>query len=479
MTDGSRFYIDGQWVEPVHPGDEIVVVNPATEEEAARVAAASSADVESAVQAAHRAFASYSQTTREERLELLTRLREAYKRRIPEIAAAMTTEVGIPRGLAEGGQVLAGARHLKEAMEALRDYPLTEDWGTTRIVREPVGVCALLAPWNWPMNQVTCKVGPALAAGCTMVLKPSQLSPLSTLLFAEAADEAGLPPGVFNMLNGAGAALGDAFSTHPLVDMVSITGSTAVGASVAAAAAPSIKRVSQELGGKSANIVFGDVNVEKVVASGTLGCMHNSGQTCNAPTRMLVAQEIYGEAVEVAARAAEGVVVGDPQDQATFMGPVAGRKQFETVRGYIETGVAEGARLVAGGLERPDGLGRGFFIRPTVFADVTPDMRIFQEEIFGPVLCITPFRDEAHAVELANATEFGLSGYVQSADVERARRVAGRMRTGMVHVNGAPTDGRAPFGGYKQSGNGREWGRFGLEEYLEVKAVMGWEPRAR
>ena len=478
MTDGSRFYIDGQWVEPAHPGNEIVVVDPATEEEAARVAAASSADVESAVQAAHRAFDGFSQTTREERIELLTALREAYKKRIPEIAAAMTTEVGIPRGLAEGGQVLAGARHLKEAMEALRDYPLHEQWGTTAIVREPVGVCALLAPWNWPMNQVTGKVGPALAAGCTMVLKPSQLSPLSALLFAEAVDEAGIPAGVFNMINGAGAALGDAFATHPLVDMVSLTGSTAVGGVVGAAAAPSIKRVSLELGGKSANIVFGDVNVQKVVASGTLGCMHNSGQTCNAPTRMLVAQEIYDEAVEVAARTAAAVAVGDPLDQATFMGPVAGRKQFDTVRGYIQIGVDEGARLVAGGLERPDGLGKGFFVRPTVFADVTPDMRVFQEEIFGPVLCITPFRDEAHAIELANATVFGLSGYVQSADVERARRVAGRMRTGMVHLNGAPTDGRAPFGGYRQSGNGREWGRFGLEDFLEVKSVMGWEPRA-
>ena len=479
MTDGSRFYIDGRWVEPVQPGNEIVVVNPATEEEAARVAAASSADVESAVLAAHKAFESYSRTTREERLELVTAVREAYKKRIPQIAEAMMTEVGIPRGLAEGGQVLAGARHLKEAADALRDYPLEQDWGSTRVVREPVGVCALLAPWNWPMNQVTCKVGPALAAGCTMVLKPSQLSPLSALLFTEAVDEAGVPAGVFNMINGAGAALGDAFATHPLVDMVSLTGSTAVGGVVGATAASSIKRVSLELGGKSANIVFGDVNVEKVVRSGTLGVMHNSGQTCNAPTRMLVAQEIYAEAVEVAARAAESVAVGDPRDPATFMGPVAGRKQFETVRRYIQIGLDEGARLLAGGLERPDGLDKGFFVRPTVFADVKPDMRIFQEEIFGPVLCITPFRDEAHAIELANATVYGLSGYVQSADAERARRVAGRMRTGMVHLNGAPTDGAAPFGGYRQSGNGREWGRFGLEDYLEVKAVMGWQPQAR
>jgi aldehyde dehydrogenase (NAD+) len=474
VTDGSRFYIDGQWVEPAHPGDTIAVVNPATEEEAGRIAAASPDDVDAAVQAAHRAFQSWSQTTREERLELLTALREAYKKRIPQIAEAMTTEVGIPKGLAEGGQVLAGARHLKVALEALRDYPLEQDRGTTRIRREPVGVCALLAPWNWPMNQVTCKVGPALAAGCTMVLKPSQLSPLSALLFAEAVDEAGYPAGVFNMVNGAGAALGEAFATHPLVDMVSLTGSTAVGGVVGAAAAPSIKRVSLELGGKSANVVFGDVNVEKVVRSGVFGVMHNSGQTCNAPTRMLVAQEIYDEAIEVAARAADSIAVGDPTDAATFMGPVAGRKQFDTVRGYIQIGMDEGARLVAGGLERPDGLDRGFFVRPTVFADVTPGMRVFQEEIFGPVLCMTPFRDEAHAVELANATQYGLSGYVQSADIERARRVAARMRTGMVHLNGAPTDASAPFGGYRQSGNGREWGVFGLEDYLEVKSVMGW-----
>ena len=280
------------------------------------------------------------------------------------------------------------------------------------------------------------------------------------------------------MLNGAGAALGDAFATHPLVDMVSLTGSTAVGGVVGAAAAPSIKRVSLELGGKSANLLFGDVNVEKVVRSGVVGVMHNSGQTCNAPTRMLVAQEIYDEAVEVAARAADDVAVGDPTDAATFMGPVAGRKQFDTVRDYIRVGIDEGARLIAGGLERPDGLDKGFFVRPTVFADVTPGMRVFQEEIFGPVPVMTPFRDEAHAIELANATEYGLSGYVQSRDVERARRVASRMRTGMVHLNGAPTDASAPFGGYRKSGNGREWGVFGLEDYLEVKSVMGWEPRA-
>jgi len=474
----SRFYIDGRWVEPVHPGDEISVVDPATEEEVARVAAASAADVESAVQAAHRAFDAYAQTSREERLDLLTALREAYKKRIPQLAEAMMTEVGIPRGLAGRGQVLAGARHLKEAIDALRDYRFEEDWGTTRVRREPVGVCALLAPWNWPMNQVTCKVGPALAAGCTMVLKPSQLSPLSALVFAEAVDEAGYPAGVFNMVNGAGAALGDTFATHPLIDMISLTGSTAVGGVVGAAAAPSIKRVSLELGGKSANLVFEDVDVARSVSRGVHECMHNSGQSCNAPTRMLVAEEIYDEAIRVAARVVGELVVGDPKDPATFMGPVAGRKQYETVRDHIQSGMDEGARLVAGGLERPDGLDRGFYVRPTVFADVTPEMRIFREEIFGPVLCMTPFRDEDHAVELADASDYGLSGYVQSADLERARRVAGRLRTGMVHLNGAPTDASAPFGGYKQSGNGREWGRFGLEEYLEVKAIMGYTTAA-
>ena len=477
MKRQSQFYIGGRWVDPVGPGETITVIDPSTEVEVAQVAAASAADVDAAVRAAHAAFASYGRASREERLELLARVLEAYRRRMPEIAAAMTTEVGIPRGLAQGGQVMAGVGHLQRAIEVLADYPLEQDWGSTRIVREPVGVCALLAPWNWPMNQVTAKVAPSLAAGCTMVLKPSQLAPLSALLFAEAVDEAGVPAGVFNMINGAGASLGDALAGHPLVDMVSITGSTEVGGSVARAAAPGIKRVSQELGGKSANIVFEDVDVDRVVAQGVLGCMHNSGQTCNAPTRMLVAETVYERAVAVAARTAAGVAVGDPRDPATFMGPVAGRRRYETVRSYIEAGLTEEARLVAGGLDRPAGLERGFFVQPTVFADVTPDMRIFREEIFGPVLCMLPFRDEEHAVELANATEFGLSGYVQSADAERARRVAGGLRTGMVHLNGAPTDGRAPFGGYKKSGNGREWGRFGVEDFLEVKAIMGYGER--
>ena len=475
MGNESKLYIDGRWVDPIEPGRWITVVDPATEEEVGRVAAASEADVDAAVQAAHRAFPSYSQSSREDRLALLESLLEGYKRRLPEIAAAMTAEVGIPKTFSEKVQARIGEWHLETAIKVLKDYSFEEDWGTTRIIREPIGVCSLISPWNWPMNQVIVKVAPALAAGCTMVLKPSQCSPLSTLLLAEAMHEAGVPAGVFNLLNGPGSSLGDALAVHPLVDMVSVTASTKVGAAVARAAAGSIKRVSQELGGKSAYVVFEDVDLEKVIAAGVRACMRNSGQSCNAPTRMLVARAVYDEAVAIAARTADELLVGDPRDPDTFMGPVAGKKQYETVRGFIESGLKEGARLVAGGLERPQGLERGYFVKPTVFADVTNSMRIARQEIFGPVLSVIPFEDEDEAVAITNDSDYGLSGYVSSGDLERARRVARRMRTGMVHLNGASTDMHAPFGGYKKSGNGREWGRFGLEDYLEVKAVMGYQ----
>lgn len=476
MGDGTRFYIDGQWVEPLEPGPLISVVDPATEEEIARVASAGPADVEAAVGAAHSAFATFSQTSREERTAMLTDLLAAYKKRLPELAATMTAEVGIPKTFSERVQARIGEWHLEAALRVLAEYRFEEDWGTTRIMREPIGVCALIAPWNWPMNQVIVKVAPALAAGCTMVLKPSQLSPLSALLLAEAVEEAGIPAGVFNLLNGPGSSLGSALASHPLVDMVSVTASTEVGAAVAREAAGTIKRVSQELGGKSANIVFDDVRLEKVVTGAVRACMRNSGQSCNAPTRLLVQGSLYEEAVTIAARVADELAVGDPTDADTFMGPVAGKRQYETVRAYIQAGLDGGARLVAGGLERPPGLERGYYVKPTVFVDVESDMRIAREEIFGPVLCMAGFKDEDEAVAIANDSDLGLSGYVHSADLERARRVARRLRTGMVHLNGANTDLAAPFGGYKRSGNGREWGRFGLEEYLEVKAVMGYRP---
>jgi aldehyde dehydrogenase (NAD+) len=472
----TQFYIDGRWVDPIDPGRWLSVIDPATEEEVAQVASGSEADIDSAVSAAHCAFESFSRTSRADRLELLENLLAAYRRRLTEIAAAMTAEVGIPKTFSEGVQAKMGERHVQTTFNVLTSYPFEEDWGTTRIVREPIGVCALISPWNWPMNQVMVKVAPALAAGCTMVLKPSQHSPLSALLVADAVHEAKIPAGVFNLVNGPGSLLGSTLAAHPLVDMVSITGSTEVGATVARAAAPSIKRVSQELGGKSAYIVFEDVDLEKVISGGVRACMRNSGQSCNAPTRMLVAMSVYEQAMAIAARTAAALTVGDPRDPDVFMGPVAGQKQYDIVQSYIKAGQAEGARLVTGGPGRPDGLGRGFFVKPTIFANVQNSMRIAREEIFGPVLCMIPFKNEEDAVTIANDSDFGLSCYVNSADLERARRVARRVRTGMVHLNGVSTDMAAPFGGYKKSGNGREWGRFGIDEYVEVKAVMGYRP---
>jgi aldehyde dehydrogenase (NAD+) len=469
-----RFYVDGRWVDPVEPCDH-TVVDPATEEPAGVISLGGARDVDRAVAAARRAFEGWSRTAPAERRALLERILAAYRAREAEVARAITAEMGAPAGLAAKGQAPMGSGHLATMIEVLRAFPFEERLGTTRVLLEPAGVCGLITPWNWPINQVACKVVPALAAGCTMVLKPSELAPFSAVLWTEILDQAGVPAGVFNLVNGLGPAAGAALATHPDVDMVSFTGSVRAGSEVARNAAPSVKRVHQELGGKSPNLLLDDADLERAVKAGALGVFRNSGQSCNAPTRMLAPASRLEEVEAIARRTAEGMVVGDPRSERTTMGPLVSRAQLDRVQGYIQTGIAEGARLVAGGPGRPEGLERGFFARPTVFSGVRNDMAIAREEIFGPVLCILPYRDEEEAIRIANDTPYGLSAFVWSQDRERARRVAARIRAGMVHVNGAPADLAAPFGGYKQSGNGREWGAHGLREFLEVKAVMGFD----
>jgi aldehyde dehydrogenase (NAD+) len=471
MKECLKFYINGEWVEPVTP-KTLDVINPATEEPIGRINLGSAADVDKAVNAARIAFETFGRTTREERIALLERIIEAYSARLAEIAETISAEMGAPMWLAKGAQAPAGVAHLKQALEVLKAYNFVQSKGTIRIIREPVGVCGLITPWNWPLNQIACKVAPALAAGCTMVLKPSEVAPLNAILFTEVLHAAGLPKGVFNLVNGDGPTVGAAIAAHPGIDMVSFTGSTRAGVQVAKAAADTVKRVAQELGGKSANIILDDADLKASVEGGVQRCFQNSGQSCNAPTRMLVPRARHAEAVAIAKAAAERVAVGDP-GQKGALGPVANRNQFEKIQRLIETGIKEGAELITGGAGRPQGLERGYYIRPTVFANVRNDMTIAREEIFGPVLSILPYENEDDAVRIANDTVYGLSGYVSSSDAQRALKVASRLRTGNVHVNGAGIDYSAPFGGYKQSGNGREWGEFGFEEFLEVKAIMG------
>jgi len=475
MKECLKFYIDGQWVDPVTP-KTLDVINPATEEPCAKISMGSAADVDKAVTAARAAFESFSQTTREERLELLNNIAEAFKKRYDDVAQAISMEMGAPMTLATKAQAATGIGHLKSTMKVLKDYPFEEVRGTTMLRHEPVGVCGLITPWNWPINQITCKVAPALAAGCTMVLKPSEVAPVNAYLFAEILHDAGVPAGVFNLINGDGPSVGEAMSSHPGIDMMSFTGSTRAGIAVAKASADTVKRVAQELGGKSANIILEDADFSKAVSRGVMACMNNSGQSCNAPTRMLVPQLKMDEAIEVARTAAEKVKVGEPSDESTTIGPVVSEVQFNKIQALIEKGIEEGATLVTGGTGRPEGMNRGYYVRPTVFANVTNDMTIAREEIFGPVLSILGYADEEDAVKIANDTVYGLSGYVSSNDLEHAGKVAARLRTGNVHINNAMADVAAPFGGYKQSGNGREWGAFGFEEFLEVKAVMGAVP---
>jgi aldehyde dehydrogenase (NAD+) len=472
MKECLNFYIDGRWVPPA-THKTLDVIDPSTEEAIGRISLGSAADVDYAVAAARRAFETYSRTSREDRIALLERVMAAYQARLGDLADTISHEMGAPMWLATAAQAPSGLAHLAQTLELLRAYPFVENKGTTRLLKEPVGVCGFITPWNWPVNQIMCKVAPALAAGCTMVLKPSEIAPLSGIIVAEILDAAGVPAGVFNLVNGDGTTVGAAIASHPGIDMVSFTGSTRAGVQVAKAAADTVKRVAQELGGKSANIILDDADLQRAVQGGVRSCFTNSGQSCNAPTRMLVPRSRHAEAVAIAKAAAESVKVGDPRTEGTTIGPVVSRAQFDKIQGLIEAGIKEGAELVTGGAGRPAGLTRGYYVRPTVFANVCNEMRIAREEVFGPVLAILPYDNEEEAIRIANDTPYGLSGYVASGDPEHALRVAARLRTGNVHLNGAGPDFAAPFGGYKQSGNGREWGEHGFEEFLEVKAIMG------
>jgi len=474
MREMLQFYIDGQWVDPVTP-NPFDVINPATEEAFARISLGSREDVDKAVAAAVNAAESYASSTREERMALLQSILDVFAKRQDEVATAIMQEMGAPWKLARHAQAPSGPQHIAAALQALETFKFEEQHGTTNIVKEPIGPCALITPWNWPTNQIACKLAPALAAGCTMVLKPSKIAPLDAMIFAEILDEAGVPAGVFNLVNGAGSTVGSALSSHPDIAMVSFTGSTRAGVAVAQNAAPSVKRVSQELGGKSANIILDDADLQQAVSSGAASCFQNTGQSCNAPTRMLVPRTMIDEAAGIARATAEAIIVGDPEAEGTQMGPLISEQHWHKVQGLIQAGIDEGAELVAGGTGRPEGLEKGYYVKATVFSGVNNDMTIAREEIFGPVLSIIPYGDDEEAIRIANETPYGLSGYVSSSNIERARSVARRLRTGMVHINGASLDSMAPFGGYKMSGNGREWGPHGIEEFLELKSMYGFE----
>ena len=471
MSNNKKFYINGEWVEP--SGSETLdVINPATEEVIATIALGNNNDVDAAVAAAQKAFETFSQTTVEERLELLNKITEIIGARSEDLASAITSEMGAPNGLAKAAQAGTGLFHFATTAGILANFSFEEELGKSLIVKEPVGVVGMITPWNWPINQIACKVAPALAAGCTMVLKPTEVAPLNAIIFAEIMDEAGVPPGVFNLVNGDGPTVGAYLSGHPGVDMMSFTGSTRAGIEVAKNAAPTVKRVAQELGGKSANIILDDANLEEAVGRDAFGMCMNSGQSCNAGTRMLVPNSKMEEAKAIAKASMEAVSVGDPESDGTTIGPVVSETQWNKIQGLIQSGIEQGAELICGGLGRPDGLEKGYYVKPTLFANVTNDMQIAQEEIFGPVLVLIGYGDDDEAISIANDTVYGLAGYI-SGSHDRAVQVARRIRTGNMHVNGAGPDFNAPFGGYKQSGNGREWGTHGLEEFMEVKAILG------
>lgn len=470
MKDLRQFYINGQWVDPVQTND-LHVENPANEEMIATISLGAAADVEAAVASAKAAFTLYSQISVDERVALMEKLLQIYMSRVDEMAAAISMEMGAPISFATAAQADCGRGHIATAIEALKVFEFERQVLNTCIVKEPIGVCGFITPWNWPINQITCKVAPALATGCTMVLKPSEIAPISGHLFSEMVHQAGFPAGVYNMVNGDGPDVGAVISSHPDIDMVSFTGSTRAGILVAKAAAETVRRVTQELGGKSPNIIFEDADLEVAVRSGVKNMMGNTGQSCNAPSRMLVQASVYDRAVQIAKEAAEKIKVAQPTEKGWHLGPLSSRVQFDKVQGLIKVGIEEGAELVAGGLGKPEGLETGYFVKPTVFAGANNQMMIAREEIFGPVLTMIPFETEEDAIAIANDTPYGLAAYLSTGDDERAKRVAGKLRAGMVSLNSASQNYTAPFGGYKQSGNGREWGEFGFDDFLELKGI--------
>ena len=472
MREYMKFYIDGQWVDPIAP-KSLDVINPATEGVAGHISVGAAADVDKAVKAARKAFATFSLTSRDERIALLERIIAEYQKRYGDMAAAITEEMGAPASLSMNAQAAIGMGHLQTAVAVLKNYKFEEDRGPTRLVKEPIGVCGFITPWNWPVNQIACKVVPALAVGCTMVLKPSEVAPFSGYIWTEIMHAAGVPAGVYNMINGDGPGVGHAISSHPDIDMVSFTGSTRAGIEVAKAAAPTVKRVAQELGGKSPNIILEDADLKSAVSGGVRSVMTNSGQSCNAPTRMLVPAKKMDEVIVIAREAAESVTVGDPNGNSK-MGPVVSEIQWNKIQTLIKKGIDEGATLVTGGVGRPEGLDKGYYVKPTVFANVTNNMSIAKEEIFGPVVSILGYDTVDEAIEVGNDTEYGLAAYISGTDPAKIRAVASRLRAGQVSINGAGGDLMAPFGGYKMSGNGREWGDHGFAEFLETKAVLGY-----
>ncbi|MFZ5669491.1 MAG: aldehyde dehydrogenase family protein [Pseudomonadota bacterium] len=474
MRDYTKFYIDGKWVEPTGV-KTLEVINPATEEVCGRISLGTAEHVDQAVKAARRAFETFSQTTVEERIDLLQRILAEYQKRYGDMADAITEEMGAPASLAQRAQAAMGLAHTNTAIEVLKSFRFVEDRGPTRLVKEPIGVCGLITPWNWPVNQIACKVAPALAVGCTMVLKPSEVAPFSGYVWTEILHAAGVPAGVFNLVNGDGPTVGAALSSHPDVDMMSFTGSTRAGIEVARNAAATVKRVAQELGGKSPNIILDDADFPAAVTGGVRSVMMNSGQSCNAPTRMLVPGKRMDEVIQIAKAAAESTTVGDPKGNAQ-MGPVVSEIQFNKIQKLIQAGIDEGATLVTGGVGRPEGLDKGYYVKPTIFANVTNDMTIAKEEIFGPVVSILGYDSVDEAVEVGNDTEYGLAAYVSGKDQAKIREVASKLRAGQVSINGGGGDLMAPFGGYKMSGNGREWGDYGFHEFLEVKAMLGFNP---